>query len=64
MSHTEKVSDLFGEYTEIIEDEKLAALREAGTPVAYMVVEDEWNADFTLRIIRRAEIVEVSVESA
>lgn len=63
MSHTEKVSDLFGEYTEITEDEQLAAVLAAGSHGTFRVIEDEWDDDFTTRIIRRVEILDVSFDS-
>lgn len=64
MSHTEKVTDMFGEFTEITEDEALAAARATGDPCAFKVIEDEWSDDGQTRIIRKAEIVAISLDSA
>jgi hypothetical protein len=45
-------------FTEVYEDADLAALIERGEPVTFRALEDEWNADYTVRTIKRAEIVE------
>lgn len=53
--HSEIVRDAFGEYLEIAEDE-LSALLHAG-PVTFRVLEDVWTEDYTVRTIKRAEII-------
>jgi hypothetical protein len=44
------------DYTEIIEDTELETLIDRGFPVTFRVIEDEWNADYTVRTIKSAEI--------
>jgi hypothetical protein len=44
------------DYTEIIEDTELKTLIDRGEPVTFRVIEDEWNTDYTIRTIKRAEI--------
>jgi len=44
------------DYTEIIEDTELKALIDRHEPVTFRVIEDEWNADYTVRTIKSAEI--------
>ena len=62
MAFTHKVSDKFsdkyGAFTEVVEDEALASRLAAGDSVAFHVIEDEWNETFTHRTIKRAEIVD------
>jgi hypothetical protein len=44
------------DYTEIIEDTELETLIDRGFPVTFRVIEDEWNADYTVRVVKSAEI--------
>jgi hypothetical protein len=44
------------DYSEIIEDTELKTLIDRGFPVTFRVIEDEWNADYTVRTIKRVEI--------
>jgi hypothetical protein len=48
------VNDL--DYTEIIEDTELKTLIDRHEHVTFRVIEDEWNDDYTIRTIYRAEI--------
>jgi hypothetical protein len=52
------ITDRTWTFTEVYEDAELAALMERPEPVTFRVIEDEWSDDFTVRTIRRAEIVE------
>jgi len=56
---THQVGDGIGSFTEVVEDEQLAALLRAGEPVTFRVPQggDEWDAEFKVRTIKRAEIV-------
>jgi len=44
------------DYTEIIEDTELKTLIDSGNAVTFRVIEDEWNDDYTMRVIKNAQI--------
>lgn len=47
-----------GNVYESIRDDHLIAALSTGDPVTFRVIDDEWNEDYTVRTIRRAEIIE------
>lgn len=65
MSYTMTENDKFG-ITTIVEDAELARLLSElpeHLPLSWRVLEDEWNADYTIRTIRHAEILGVAQTS-
>lgn len=58
MAFVHEVTDEYGTYTEIVEDRALAARLEAGDPVAFRALVDQWDATFTTRTIHRAELLD------